>query len=93
MTTLTDVKKSSHKILVCDDLAQEGLNLLREDKHVELVIKTKLPLAELKKEIADAEACVVRSGTQLTAEVIEAEGVVLRLSLLERRVVVVRGPP
>ena len=60
------------KILICDDLSEEGLAIFRKEKTFDVVIKTKLPLADLKKEIADAEACVVRSGTQLTREVIEA---------------------
>lgn len=60
------------KVLVCDDLAGEGLALFRGNKHFEVVVKTKLPTDQLKKEIADVEACVVRSGTQLTAEIIAA---------------------
>ncbi len=60
------------KVLVCDDLADEGLNLFRGEKGLEVVVKTKLSAAELKKEIADVDACVVRSGTQLTAEIIDA---------------------
>ncbi|MBI2095499.1 MAG: phosphoglycerate dehydrogenase [Candidatus Omnitrophica bacterium] len=60
------------KILVCDELAKEGLALFHGEKTMQAVVKTKLPIAELKKEIADADACVVRSGTRITAEVIEA---------------------
>ncbi len=67
-------KKGHYKILVCDDLAAEGLELFRKEKNMEVVVKTKLPLEELKKEVADCDACVVRSGTQLTREVIEASG-------------------
>ncbi len=72
MTTDTAVKKSLHKILVCDDLAEEGLSILKKEGCIEVFVKTKLPLEDLKREIADADACVVRSGTQLTKEVIEA---------------------
>ena len=60
------------KILVCDELAAEGLALFNGEKTMRVVVKTKLPLAELKKEIADADACVVRSSTKITREVIEA---------------------
>jgi len=60
------------KILVCDDLAQEGLDLFHKEKGLQVVIKTKMALADLKNEIHDADACVVRSGTQITAEVIQA---------------------
>lgn len=71
MPTATLAKKQ-FKILICDDLAEEGLSLFRNDNGFQVSIKLKLPLAELKKEIADADACVVRSGTQITREVIEA---------------------
>ncbi|MBI3252973.1 MAG: phosphoglycerate dehydrogenase [Candidatus Omnitrophica bacterium] len=60
------------KILICDELAEEGLGLFRQEKNLSVVLKTKLPLEELKKQIADADACIVRSGTQLTADVIGA---------------------
>ncbi len=71
-TAASAVKKTQTKVLVCDDLAEEGLTLFRNEKSLNVVVRTKLPLAELKKEIADADACIVRSGTQLTREVIEA---------------------
>src|SRR5689334_353045 len=72
MTTATLAKKDSYKVLICDDLSEEGLRLFRSQKNLDVQVKTKLPLPELKKEIADADACIVRSGTQITAEVIEA---------------------
>ncbi len=67
------------RILVCDDLSEEGLALFRAEKNFEVVVKTKLPLADLKREIAEADGCVVRSGTQLTREVIEAAGTRLKV--------------
>src|SRR5689334_4914882 len=72
MTTATLAKKDSYKVLICDDLSEEGLRLFRSQKNLDVQVKTKLPLPELKKEIADADACIVRSGTQITAEVIAA---------------------
>ncbi|HXV19111.1 MAG TPA: phosphoglycerate dehydrogenase [Candidatus Omnitrophota bacterium] len=72
MTTATIAKKDTFKILVCDDLSPEGLTIFQKDKNFNVVVKTKLPLADLKREVADADACVVRSGTQITKEVIEA---------------------
>ncbi len=72
MATATLAQKEMLKVLVCDDLSEEGLSIFRAQKNLDVQIKTKLPLAELKKEIADADACVVRSGTQITKEVIEA---------------------
>lgn len=58
------------RILVADNLAPEGLELLREAG--EVVVRTGLPEAELVAAVAGADAIVVRSSTRLTASVIEA---------------------
>ncbi len=71
MPTAT-IAKTQFKILICDDIAEEGLNLFHHEKNFTTVVKTKLPLDQLKKEIVDCDACVVRSGTQITKEVINA---------------------
>ena len=71
MSTAT-LAKDTYKVLVCDDLSEEGLQIFRKEKNISVVVKTKLPLEDLKREISDADACVVRSGTQITKEVIEA---------------------
>lgn len=68
----TIAKKNEIKVLVCDDLSPEGLSLFEKAANFKVLVKTKLPVEDLKREIADADACVVRSGTQLTREVIEA---------------------
>ena len=60
------------KILICDELSPEGMSLFEKEKGFSVSVKTKLPLEELKTQIADADACVVRSGTQITKEVIQA---------------------
>ncbi|OIO38989.1 MAG: phosphoglycerate dehydrogenase, partial [Candidatus Omnitrophica bacterium CG1_02_46_14] len=72
MTNVPTTKKKCFKILICDDIAEEGLALFHKENNFTIVTKTKQPLEALKKEIADADACVVRSGTRLTKEVIEA---------------------
>ena len=72
MPTTATIAKKQYKILVCDDLAEEGLKLFEKEPNFKVLVKTQLTLPELKKEIADADACVVRSGTQLTKEVIDA---------------------
>ena len=72
MTQATMAKKGTFKVLICDELAEEGLAIFRAQQNFEVLVKTKQPLEELKKLIADADACVVRSGTQITAEVIQA---------------------
>jgi len=58
------------KILVSDSLDEEGLEVLRQDAEVE--VKTDLTPPQLVETIGQYEAIVVRSGTKVTAEVIEA---------------------
>ena len=72
MSSVTLTSKASFKVLVCDDMAAEGLDILKREKSLDVVVKTKLPLEVLKVEIADSDACVVRSSTRLTREVIES---------------------
>jgi len=58
------------KVLVSDKLAQEGVDILKKVADVD--IKTGLPEDELCKIIGDYDALVIRSGTQVTAKVLEA---------------------
>ena len=60
------------KILVSDKLAEEGLSILREVKEFQVDCKYGLTPEQLKGIIKDYDALIVRSGTQVTAEVIEA---------------------
>lgn len=58
------------KVLVSDPLAEEGLELLRQEAEVE--VKTDLTPQQLVEAIGQYEAIVVRSATKVTAKVIEA---------------------
>jgi D-3-phosphoglycerate dehydrogenase len=58
------------KILVADPIAEEGIQSLRSYAQVD--IKTKLPPGQLKAIISDYDALIVRSQTQVGAEVIES---------------------
>ena len=60
------------KVLVSDKLVEEGLNILKKAKGVELDYKPGLAPAELKAIIGNYDALVIRSGTKVTAEIIEA---------------------
>jgi len=57
-----------HRVLVTDKLADEGLALLRAEPTIEVVTPGKLDLAGLRAALAEADAIIVRSGTQLTAD-------------------------
>ncbi len=60
----------AHRVLVTDKLADEGLELLRAEPGLEVVVATKLDTAGLRAALAEADGIVIRSGTQLTAEVL-----------------------
>ncbi|MBI2609440.1 MAG: phosphoglycerate dehydrogenase [Deltaproteobacteria bacterium] len=59
------------KVLVADKLAQEGLDILKTVKNLKVDIHTGLSQAELEKIIDQYDIVAVRSGTTLTAPLIE----------------------
>ena len=61
----------AHRVLVTDKLAEEGLALLRAEPGLEVVVNTKLDPQALRAALAEADGIVIRSGTQLTAEVLK----------------------
>ncbi len=60
------------KVLISDKLEKEGLDIFAEEKNITVDCKFGIPAAELKSIIKDYDALIVRSGTQVTAEIIEA---------------------
>jgi D-3-phosphoglycerate dehydrogenase / 2-oxoglutarate reductase len=60
------------KVLVTDEIAEEGLQVLRRLENIDIVVRTGLSESELLQEIADADALLVRSQTQVTDRVIAA---------------------
>ncbi|MBN3039317.1 MAG: phosphoglycerate dehydrogenase [Candidatus Omnitrophica bacterium] len=60
------------KVLVSDKLAKEGLDILQKEKKIQVDVKTGLGPEELKKLIRDYDALVVRSGTKVTKDIIQA---------------------
>ncbi len=60
------------KILVSDNLAKEGIELLKESPDIRVDVKPKLELQELISHIGEYDALVVRSATKITREVIDA---------------------
>ena len=58
------------KVLVSDKISEEGLEILRTEAHVD--VKAGLKPEEIKAIIGDYNALMVRSQTQVTADIIEA---------------------
>ena len=60
------------KILVTDSLAPQGLEVFQRAQGFEVDVRIGLKPEELKKIVADYDGWVIRSGTKITAELIEA---------------------
>jgi D-3-phosphoglycerate dehydrogenase len=65
----------AHRVLVTDKLAEEGLDRLRAEPGIEVVVDTKLAQdpPRLGQALAGADGIVIRSGTQLTALVLDGQ--------------------
>ena len=63
----------THRVLVTDKLAEEGLALLKAEKDIEVVVDPKLAkdAGALRLALQEADGIAIRSGTQLTADVLE----------------------
>ncbi|MGH7860476.1 MAG: phosphoglycerate dehydrogenase [Candidatus Binatia bacterium] len=62
----------SHKVLITDSLAAQGLTVFERYPDVAADYRPGLPPEEIRRAIAPYDALVVRSGTRVTAEIIEA---------------------
>jgi len=61
------------KILIADPISDSGVSVFKSHNgHFQLEAKHKLNLEDLKKAVADVDAVIVRSETQITAEVLAA---------------------
>ena len=69
------------KVLVTDNIAQEGVNILERDGTIDVDIKVGIKNAELKEIIGNYDAIVTRSGTTVTEDLIENPG---RLKIIGR---------
>jgi len=59
------------KVLVCDQISDDGLNLLKENNFT-VDVKIGLQPDELKNVIKDYEVVIVRSATKLTKDIIDS---------------------
>ena len=60
-----------HKVIVLDDLAQEGLDLLAAAEGIEYEVLTGLKGDDLKSALNEFDGAICRSGVKLTPEVLE----------------------
>jgi len=62
------------KVLITDKLAQEGIDLLNSTDGVEAVVKTGISEDELAQIIGEHDGLIIRSGTKVTAKVLNNSG-------------------
>ena len=60
-----------HRILVLDDIAQEGIDLLKATEGIEYEIRTKLKGDDLRSALNEFDAAILRSGVTITPESLE----------------------
>ncbi len=63
-----------YRVLVTDNIAPEGLNILQNDRAVEVDIKAGIKNEELKDIIGQYDAIITRSGTSITSSLIKNPG-------------------
>lgn len=63
-----------YKILITDKLAAEGIDLINNTPNFEAVVKTGISEDELAQIIGDYDGLIIRSGTKVTAKVLENSG-------------------
>jgi D-3-phosphoglycerate dehydrogenase len=59
------------KIIILDDLSEDGLNLLRAAAGIEIEIRTGLKGEDLRKALNEADGAICRSGVKITAEILK----------------------
>lgn len=65
---------SKFRILITDHIAEEGLAILKADPNIEVDIKAGIKNKDLKPIIGEYDAVITRSGTTVTADLIENPG-------------------
>jgi len=70
-----------YRVLVTDTLSPQGLDLLKSYSEIEVVYSPGLKPAELKEALKEADGIVIRSGTKLTADVLDGQ---TRLKVIAR---------
>jgi D-3-phosphoglycerate dehydrogenase len=59
------------KVLISDRLAEQGIDILKKEDDIEVDLNTELSHEELIEYIREFDALIVRSGTKVTAEIID----------------------
>ncbi len=74
-----DMKR--YKVLITDNISEEGIEILNREGDIDVDIKFGIKSDELKKVIGEYDALITRSGTSITAGILEKPG---RLRIIGR---------
>lgn len=61
------------RVLITDNLAPAGLKILQETPGIEVDNRSKLTPAEVREALKTADGIIIRSGTELTPELLEGQ--------------------
>ncbi|HCP12106.1 MAG TPA: phosphoglycerate dehydrogenase [Planctomycetaceae bacterium] len=62
-----------HRVLITDSLSKAGLKVLEQTPGIEVVIRSGLTPQQVREELKSVDAIIIRSGTTLTAELLEGQ--------------------
>lgn len=65
---------AKYKVLITDHISNDGVEILKKDKDIEVEIMAGIKNPDLKKIIGNYDAIITRSGTTVTADLIEKPG-------------------
>lgn len=62
-----------YRVLITDSLSKAGLKILEQTEGIEVVIKSGLTPEQVREELKTADGIIIRSGTTLTAELLDGQ--------------------
>ncbi|HBA53095.1 MAG TPA: phosphoglycerate dehydrogenase, partial [Syntrophorhabdus aromaticivorans] len=62
------------KVLVTDNVSEEGVAILNREEDIDIDVRAGIKNDELKKIVGEYDAIITRSGTTVTADLIENPG-------------------
>ncbi|MBL8817689.1 MAG: phosphoglycerate dehydrogenase [Planctomyces sp.] len=62
-----------YRVLITDSLSKAGLRILEQTEGIEPVVKSGLTPQQVREELRSADAIIIRSGTTLTAEILDGQ--------------------
>lgn len=62
-----------YRVLITDSLSKAGLQILEETEGIEPVVRSGLTPAQVREELKNCDGIIIRSGTTLTAEILDGQ--------------------